>query len=225
MKTWNELSARDRSILEHIGRYRVSTDDILQELFFPSAKSITTIQKHMARLTEAEWTKKSNSVARRNIYYLGDQFHLPRSRRNGFTEQSLPTAIAILYFCIRHGRKRMALSELRALDPRLAEPRMRGSDYFVDDIGGKLGLSFMLVDRLGPVRRIVWKANRLVRQRLARAAYREWIIQRRFSVTVLAATPQQTEQLTHGLKRRKSRDVPVRVQTVPEFAPFLPISN
>lgn len=225
MNSWEQLSERQRAIIEHVARYRVSTDDILQELFYPEATSVNSVQKSIIRMVRAGWLDKSSSVGRRNVYYLGDNFHLPRSRRGGFSEQTLPAAIAILYFCIRQHHKRIAISELRGIDPDLAAPGVRGSAYFADEIDGKWNLSHMLVDRLGPVRRTVWKVKRLVGQRKRRPVYLKWILHKRFSITVLTATTRQADQLRGGFKAAGPLLVPVRVQVVPEFAPFLPISK
>lgn len=227
MISWTALPKRARGICEHVARYRLSTDDVLWKLFFPDAQSVNTVQKYVSGLIHDGWIDKFQSVNRRNIYVLGKNFSQPRRCRGGamFSEQTLPEAMAILYFCNSFNHKRMTVRELRTVDEELALPGVRCSAYFVDEHGGLLGLSLMLVDRVNPVRRLVWKVRRLVGQRFKREAYRRWILARRFSVTILTAFPEQEKRIRETFADGKHQGlVPVRVRLVPEYAPFLPHS-
>lgn len=224
MTSWKELPERERSIIEHVARYRVSTDEVLHELFFATAKSLKTVQKSLARLVDAGWLEKFQSVQRRNLYTLGNNFERPRSWRRpaaNFSEQSLPTAIAILYFCVRQHHRRLTVPELQSLDPRLCPTGLRNSPYYVEKRGNRLGLSLFLVDRNSPVRRLTWKVKRLVGQRTKHDAFRAWMMDQRFSITVLTPFAEKQRQLTEAFADRAKEIVPVRVALVPEFGPYV----
>lgn len=224
MKDWRKLPPFERALIDHVARYRASTDDAVWELFFAEAKSLTTVQRAVAQVIAGGWLDKFQAVDRRNIYVLGPNFERSRAQQgttSSFSEQSLPAALAILYFCVRQRHRRLTVPELRAVDPRLCATGLRNSAYYVEKTPLKLGLSLMLVDRASPVRRLIWKVKRLVGQRANHDGYRAWMLDRRFSITILTAFPEKQVQLVAAFAKTDRQLVPVRVALVPEFAPYL----
>ncbi|MGE0528419.1 MAG: hypothetical protein AB7P49_15220 [Bdellovibrionales bacterium] len=224
MDDWRQLPDRQRAIIDFVARYRLATDDILHKLFFHGIQSVSTVQKFGSRMSVEGWLDKFQAIPRRNVYVLGRKFNQPRSRQGTtafFSEQSLPEAIAIMYFCARQQHRRLTVSELRSLDQRLCAAGLRNSAYYVEKRPHKLGLSLMLVDRGSPVRRLIWKVKRLVGQRANRDGYRAWMLDQRFSITILTAFPAKQAQLVAAFAKTDRRLVPVRVALVPEFAPYL----
>jgi hypothetical protein len=224
MRDWRQLPPFERALIDHVARYRATTDDAVRELFFPEAKSMTTVQRAVAQVITEGWLDKFQAVSRRNIYVLGQNFERSRAQQgttSSFSEQSLPATLAILYFCVRQRHRRLTLAELRAVDPRLCATGLKNSAYYVEKTPLKLGLSLMLVDSGSPVRRLTWKVKRLVGQRAKREGYRAWILDRRFSITILTAFPAKQTQLLAAFAKTDRRLVPVRVAFVPEFGPYL----
>lgn len=223
MSDLNQLSDRDRAILEHVERYRVTTDDVLAEVFFFPAKSVNAAQKVAARLTEAGWLRKSKPLARRNVYSLGPSYGQINSTviTRPFTEQSLPPAIAVLYFCIRNGHKRLTLEDFKWIDAKLCEAATRTLPSIVCPHEGGLGIKLLLVDRASPSRRVIWKLKRVVGQRIDRPAYFELIRAKRMSVTVLVPIEDRVESLSREIHKHFRSKVSVSVSHVPEYAPFV----
>ncbi|MBX3412769.1 MAG: hypothetical protein KF708_08780 [Pirellulales bacterium] len=223
MTELDSLSDRDLAILEHVARYRLSTDDVLTELFFPDAKTMSAVQSVTARLTRQRWLSKSQPLPRRNVYTLGPGYTRlnPKARIRPFTEQSLPAAMAILYYCVRNGHKRLTMEELRSIDPGICEPGTRSSSLIVLSHAGGLGVSLLLVDRASPTRRVLWKVKRTVRQRVTRSFYLELIRAKRFSVTILVPVPDRAVALQQMFRQDYRGSTPIFVCHVPEFAPFV----
>lgn len=224
MNDWKALPEREQAIIDHVARYRLSTDEVLHELFFAGAQSVKTVQKAAARLVAAGWLDKFQAVGRRNIYVLGSNFESLRPRRGSsasFSEQTLPETLAILYFCVRHRHRRLTVPEIRSVDSRLCETGLRNAAYYVAKREKTLGLSLLFVDRDSPVRRITWKIRRLVGQRNKRDGFRQWILDRRFSVTILTAFAEKQQQLVQAFPPTAQALVPIQVVLVPEFAPYL----
>lgn len=185
---------------------------------------MTTVQRAVAKVIARGWLDKFQAVGRRNIYVLGRNFERSRAQQgttSSFSEQSLPATLAILYFCVRHRHRRLTVPELREVDPRLCATGLRNSAYYVERTQTKLGLSLMLVDSGRPVRRLTWKVKRLVGQRAKRDGYRAWMLDRRFSITILTAFPAKQAQVAAAFAKTDRRLVPVRVALVPEIAPYL----
>lgn len=224
MRDWQQLPPFERALIDHVARYRASTDDVVRELFFAEAKSMTTVQRAVAKVIARGWLDKFQAAGRRNIYVLGRNFERSRAQQgttSSFSEQSLPATLAILYFCVRHRHRRLTVPELREVDSRLCATGLRNSAYYVERTQTKLGLSLMLVDSGRPVRRLTWKVKRLVGQRAKRDGYRAWMLDRRFSITILTAFPAKQAQVAAAFAKTDRRLVPVRVALVPEIAPYL----
>jgi len=224
MKDWRQLPPFEQALIDHVARYRASTDDVLHELFFPDAKSLTTVQRSVTPMIAEGWLDKFHAIGRRNLYVLGRNFERSRAQQgttSGFSEQSLPAVLAILYFCVRNRHRRLTVPELRSVDPRLCPRGLQNSAYFVERRPNKLGLSLMLADRGSPVRRLTWKVNRLIRQRANHEGYRAWMLDQRFSITILTAFPEKQAQLVAAFAKTNRRLVPVHVALVPEFSPYL----
>jgi len=224
MDDWKSLPEREQAIIDHVARYRVTTVDVLHEMFFPEMRSVKTVRKIVASMIADGWLDGFQAVGRRNLYVLGRNFEQPRATQGttaSFSEQSLPTAVAILYFCARHHHRRLTVPELQAVDSRLCRTGLNNSPYYVDQRGNKLGLSLLLVDRDSPVRRLTWKVKRLVGQRAKHEAYRAWMLDQRFSVTILTAFAEKQQQILRALPVRTRPLVLVRVVLVPEFGPYV----
>lgn len=219
----NPLPERYRPIIDHVARYRLSLDDVLHELFFPDLRDVKSVRKSVASLVTAGWLAKFQPLGR-NIYVLGPNFKSTRSRSvttAAFSEQTLPAAVAILYFCIRQHHRRLTAEELASIDPRLCPSGLKNSCFYVEKRENRFGLSLLLVDRNSPVRRLTWKVKRLVGQRTKREAFRAWMMDKRFSITVLTPFVEKQRQLIDAFADKATGLVPVRVALVPEFGPYV----
>lgn len=224
MDDWKSLPEREQAIIDHVARYRVTTVDVLHEKFFPELQSVKSVRKIAARMIADGWLDRFQAVSRRNLYVLGRNFEQPRAKQGTtacFSEQSLLTAVAILYFCVRHRHRRLTVPELLKVDKRLCQTGLNNSPYYVEQRENQLGLSLLLVDRDSPVRRLTWKVKRLVGQRKRHDGFHAWMLDQRFSITILTAFAEKQQQLIQAFSAHAEPLAKVRVALVPEFAPYL----
>ena len=63
------LTSRDRTVLEHVFRHRLGTDEILRRCFFPDVRGNRPVRKVMTRLVERKFLREY-SLAPNEFYYI-----------------------------------------------------------------------------------------------------------------------------------------------------------
>ncbi len=95
------LSGRDREILEHVVRYRLTTKETLHRLFFNENEPNAAI-KVANRLCDEGWLRKFSLLYPRQYLVAGTRtvqsFGLPTARSLPLGPQALPTEYAILHY-------------------------------------------------------------------------------------------------------------------------------
>jgi hypothetical protein len=138
-----------------------------------------------------------------------------------FTEQSLPGALAVAYYCATRGIKRFTAREFGMKFPELCRPGLRCSSYFLEETGGGLCLSSFLLDRGATARRLQGKIRNVIRQRYALKPFASLIQAGRFQIVVLTGYQAKQKELQTDLAKRHRGPVKVRVEVVPELGSFL----
>src|SRR5262245_58418406 len=131
------LTSRDRRILENVYLHRIGTDDTLRQWFFPNVKGNRPARKVAKRLVERRFLREYEMAPNEFYYILA-----PRGARaigvkpcepRPFTEQSLPSALAIAYYCAATGVKRFTAREFVTKHPAFCGRGLRSSGYFVEE--------------------------------------------------------------------------------------------
>ena len=118
------MEPRDKKILRHVARYRVTLRRVLDERFFPSSSGCGNV---LARLLRTHYLLARPGLPRRLRYYQlsakgAGVVGAPQSRTAPFGAQALREALAILWHCnlatqptgvVR--RRRLEVSELERL--------------------------------------------------------------------------------------------------------------
>jgi hypothetical protein len=112
---------RDWGILDFVHRYKVATDDLLAQKFFGLEKRNTNVLRVTRKLVERNYLKR--------FAFGGHETYLMPTRKGcraidqpdrtpkPLTEQALPAALAMAYYCVRHGVQRFRASEWKRLYP------------------------------------------------------------------------------------------------------------
>lgn len=219
------LMKRDREILKHIARYRLTTDDVLLQLFFEHTEYQNAIDRVMKRLARQGWVRSYAYRGTSKYHMLGlkaarllDAPHFPRP----FTEQTLPALVAVLCYCMRFGVKRIPERLFEKDFPSLCFPEFSGVSYYANNTidPPRNRLHLIIVDRNNTIRRL----NRVISDALVRryrmASFRDLIQQNYFALT-LVTTSERRKRFIEGKLEDHGRMVPIRVRVVPEYAPLL----
>ena len=117
-----ELQKRDREILYHVFRYRISINPVLQELFFKDVQTRNSILQKLRKNGALDVHEKAFGENRgMSYYFLTEAFihqnALPQSRAKPLNEQALNTSLAVLGFCCLSGKERLRIEpdDVRAL--------------------------------------------------------------------------------------------------------------
>jgi len=219
------LMKRDREILKHIARYRLTTDDVLLHLFFEHTEYKNAIDRVMKRLARQGWVRSYAYRGTSKYHMLGlkaarmlDAPHFPRP----FTEQTLPALIAVLCYCVRFNVKRIPDRDFEREFPTLCFPEFAGVSYYANNTidPPRNRLHLIIVDRNNTIRRLNRVINEAVVRRYRLPSFRDLIVKNHFALTVVT-TSERRKRFIEAKIEKHSRLVPLRVRVVPDYAPLL----
>lgn len=219
------LTKRDRRILRFAARYRGITPDMVAERYFEGVASHKNVARVLRRLTK-------RGLLRKVVFFSPRCYFAPTARGNRvigwpdfpprlLTEQSLPAALAIAWYCVHTNVDRLTNREFQQKFPYLWRPALKSSSYYTKRTPAGVKLGLLLVDRGGAARRIKGKIRRIVSQRESIPAFTKLIRAHRFRVTVLTGLESQQAAIRRQLGRDSYRRVEVEVVLVPELGELL----
>ena len=221
------LMDRDRAILRFVNRYKVATDDMLAQKFFGLESRNTNVLRVSRKLVQRNLLRRVALggrdtyvvLTRRGCKAIGILDRTPRP----MTEQSLPSALAMAYYCVRHGVNRLTTAEFIEFYPELHRPGLNSSRYYVfeDDKDGRRVLGMFLIDRGGTAHRIKSKVRKFVEQRKDLKCFMSLIQCRRVQITVLTGLEGQERIVRRYLGGDWYFGVRVRTALVPELGELL----
>lgn len=238
------LTERDRAILEHVLRYRMSTRPVLKELFFRE-QGLDALKSTLRRIA-APVREQLMGRARRNFlrrYYLQafpmctpDARVYYRLTRRGAREvdslealsktdqlvtplqaQQLIANFAILNFCAQQQVDVLSRYELREDFPQFQRAGLPARPYFIDERSTQPRLSFILIDHGAEVRWTVRKVMNAIERRLAIPAFERMMRQGTFYLTVLTAFESKKDDITRALSEEDPACA-VEIHVVPGLA-------
>ncbi|MEX2186048.1 MAG: hypothetical protein WD875_04605 [Pirellulales bacterium] len=216
-------TARDRQILDHVHRYRLTTREFLQRAFIADGGD-GAVNKVIQRLVADGWLRECRLDNGLTYFVLGGQGReaVGAASASGrpFTEQSFPVAYGFLAFCLGQGVRRLTSGEFQQAFPDLYRPRMKTGGYYVDARQSPHRLGTVLLDRGNPPKRILHKLDRLVAQHYRTPTFVELILSGRFCVTIITAWPVKKRLLDSAVKLTVRGPVCVEVATVAELQAF-----
>lgn len=146
---------------------------------------------------------------------------LPGREPRPFTEQSLPAALAIAYFCVANGVAMFTAAEFRERYPYLCRPRLKAAGYYVEEVEGRMFLRLLLVDRAAEPKHVVGKVKSKIAQRYKVREFAKLIQMRRFAVVILTGFAAKKHEIEAAVRAAHKGPAAVRVEVVPEVGAFL----
>ena len=221
-----ELSDRDREILRHVARYKLSTIAMLHRLFCPQSQE-NAAAKIATRLSRSRWLRayplyeryKYLALTSKAVSALG----APRRSSGALGGQALTNAYGCLCYCVESGATKLTDQEFRLAFPNLDLPGLACENYCLETApnSSALRLTLIKVDHGAAATRVVSRLKRGIVKRYGSPGFRGYIDAERFAVVVLAATAGKRDQIEQEIRTALGSLLPCRVVAVAELAQLL----
>lgn len=210
------LRGRDRAIIEHVARYRITVREVVQKLFFPDS-DVNAATKVLGRLTHAEILRRHQLTGPRVYWTLSPELaelrgeRAKRGRALGYND--LVRHYGVLSFCHegRIQREIMTHREFKERFPDHYDPTLLGTPYYVEEVEGQRLLGLVLVSDQEDIVRLVRKCRGLIARRLENPGFRKTIHAGRLAIAVVTAFPEKKARLEDALAEADLRSVHFRV--------------
>ena len=196
------LSQRDQLILEHVARYRITTNEVVHKLHFRRQRP-NAVTKVTARLTRLDSLRRATLDHPRAYFTLGSagtaMLGLPENRALPLGPQSLPTEFGVLAFAAlgRSTRRRLTRQELQERFPDFEQGIIEQA-YCLDAAGV---LELVRVDLGGAPDHIARKCRADMQSRLAAASFAKLIAAGQFRLVVVSCTTEKAAAIGEALQR------------------------
>lgn len=222
-----ERQGLDRQILEHIGRYRLTFQEILGALFFDGGSP----QKVLNRLKDEDFVETQPGFGgNRRAYKLtkkgGASIDARRRAADNLGSDALETSVAILSFCFLKQRSRVFLLPKERDELLSTPPKAKIGRYHCLESGARAKCVHHIYAPAvtTPIDDMLTQTRSHLRDALAVKELAPWLRHGRYVHTILVERPNREADFKALLDesefdehdRRLIRDVaPVRVELVP----------
>lgn len=232
------LQKRDRKILEHVARYRLTTSAVLHGLFFRTLDQTKAVLKRLSApytpgLSEQEQRNhalRSFLQARplrfkRQVYYQltargTRELGLPPERSRPLGPQALVQAYAVLIHCCRHSRTRT----LFTADELAAHPLLRDVPsglYYLEQLSDQASrLTQIVVDHRTDCQRLLERCRAILRKAEEIPTLVGMMDQQAFGLALLTLQQQKRVELEAQLAQ-KPFPVSVHVEVIPHLSEII----
>lgn len=199
------MTPRDRALLAHVARYRLTTVEVLQRLLLPGV-SRNGVGKVLGRLCEAGMLRKYPLLHPALYYVLGDggaqALGLGAHRGEPLGPQSLPMEYGVLLYATLGNQLRERLTKPEVLDrcpwlpkPLAEAPHCAGA--------GRGALELVRVDLGGPADHVARKCAADLRERESLREFGSLLTENRFRLVIVTATSEKSVAIRRSLDRRE----------------------
>lgn len=217
------VSEEQLAVLKHLRTFRITTAEAVRQLFFNGGHP-EAIKSFLQRLRAKGLIQSADLYATTDYHSLTNEglrlFGDPPRRRVGLDPNALAESLGMLAFCTRGGglRRKLRRDQFTTQFPELATPRMRATNYYLDDEEKPRRIGFIYVDRGIETSKVARRVGAVaITKRLRNPAWRTSVLDaHRFAVGIATPTPQKVETL----RARLERDWPFvafRFEVVPEL--------
>ncbi len=221
------LTQRDRQIVEHVIRYRLSTNRVIRDLFF-SGQRPNAVSKITARLCDRGYLNRFSLVHPGSYFLPGpraaQEFGVSAARTRPLGPQSLPTEYGVLAYAVRGRRilKRLTAEEMRRDYPALA-PAGLAATHCLNRHGRQSVLELVRVDLGGTADHVARKCKSDLAQRMAVVACRRLIESHGYRFVIVTATVGKATAVTRALATHAWPDgLPIHLVAIADLLPLLP---
>ena len=221
-KSTSRVSERDRKILDHVARYRLTINQVLHRLFFPD-NGQSAVAKVTGRLCSAKRLAKFKLRHPRVYFTLtateAQNRGLSISRAQSLGPQALPTEYAVLAYAtlgsVQH--RRLAASELQQSFPWLP-PETLDSPHCIDESGGHPVLEMIRVDLGGKPDHVARKCYADIQARRSARQFESLVHQARFRLVVVTGTQEKAAAIQAAIDQHVWPDgLQVHLVVIPEL--------
>ena len=197
------LTVRDRQILEHVGRYRLTTADVLRHAVL-TGLSRNAVTKIVTRLCDGNYIQKYTLLHPTQYFVLGavgaNVLGLGLHRAAPLGPQSLPMEYAVLLYATlgKHPRTRLTKAEVLSRCPWLG-PALADAPHCADEQHGVLEL--VRVDLGGPADHVARKCVADLTERRRLRDFSPLLAQGRFRLVIITATKEKVTAVRQALDR------------------------
>lgn len=201
----SRFSSRDRKIVEHVARYRLSVIEVLCRRVLPGL-SPNAVAKIANRLCRSGYLRKFTLLHPTRYYVLdtrGTQWLSGNSDRTGpLGPQSLPIEYAILVYATlgKQPHTRLTAKELMLEHPWITA-KLANAPHCRDDQDGILEL--IRVDLGGPADHVARKCTVDMNKRWPLREFLPLVKQGQFRLVVITATPEKVKALRQAMESRQ----------------------
>jgi hypothetical protein len=201
--TARRISARDRQIVEHVARYRLTTVEVLRRIVIRGL-SANAVSKIANRLCDSGLLQKFTLLHPTRYYLLGElgakSLGIGTHRTIPLGPQSLPMEYAVLAYSAlsKQPRKRLTSSEVRTLCPWLPAALVE-SPHCLDE--QQQILELVRIDLGGPADHVARKCAADVNDRRRIREFDPFITGGHFRLVVVTATKEKSASIRQALDR------------------------
>lgn len=195
---------RDRQILDHIGQYQMTTNEVLGRQFF-ARRQPNAVTKVTARLCRLDYLRSFPLYHPKTYFRLGPRgvtlLGLPQNRTLPLGPQSLPTEYGVLAFALlgheRH--ERLSRTDLVARYPNIPQGLLE-QPYCLDRSGDTLEL--VRIDLGGKPDHVSRKCRADIQARATTEPFAGLLAERRLRLVVVTCTTEKAAAIRDALGGR-----------------------
>jgi hypothetical protein len=216
------LVDRDYEIFEHVMRYRLTTREVLQRLFFADSE-LNAVTKVTSRLVKDGFLNRYDlypsrayfTLGRKSASFLGVAYK--KTRELGPLSKAREFGV-LSYCCMTERlRERLTVHELSQKHPELLQGGLDNSHYYLDNDGEVTRLAYIRVDLGGSVDHILRNCRDDIAERLRFDAFEHLMNNGRFAIAIVTARAEKVEKIREATNERQDWPVAFRVEAVPEL--------
>ena len=202
-QTRRRLKLRDRKIIDHVARYRLTTVEVLRRVELTTL-SHNALTKVLNRLCDAEYLRKYTLLHPTRYFVLGDVganlLGIGVHRAAPLGPQSLPMEYAVVVYAAlgKQPRRRLTPAEVLQKYPWFT-PTMADAPHCADEPHGVLEL--IRVDLGGPADHVARKCVADVTERRRLREFLALVAKRQFRLVIVTATKEKAAAVRQALDR------------------------
>jgi hypothetical protein len=216
-------TARDRKIIQHVDRYRLTTIEVLSRVVVPGLSS-NALSKIANRLCDAGYLRKYTLLHPTRYFVLGEAganlLGSGNHRVAPLGPQSLPTECGVLFYATLGNTVRLRLipAEVEKICPWLT-PRLAEAPHCTDQSQGVLEL--IRVDLGGPADHVARKCAMAVNERRRLREFSGFVAQGRFRLVVITMTKEKAAAVRQALDHHDwPTGLLIHLSIVPQLLPL-----
>ena len=221
------LSTRQRQIIEHVVRDRLTTNEAVQLLFFAACHP-TSVTRATAELCSLGWLTSFPLVYPTKYFRLGKRaasaFGLTVHSTQPFGPQSLPTEYAVLRYTStnHHHVRRLVASEMLTLHP-WHKTEWFYSPHCIRRSSDRSITELIRVDLGGPADYIARKCQAELNARFTTGEFRKLLARREFQLVIITGSTEKAAQIDSALTAHQWPDGTLfRIAVFTDLLPLLP---